>query len=126
MGNLDFTGVDYEKMSGIEQINFGANNETITLTMENLFNLMKTSDSGMLKIGLEVGVTGANSHLVIADTNTGTDAFAGTANTNTQLQAHLQANTSGTVGLTTPVGYNVFTIGGYKLMIDDSIVVDAQ
>ncbi len=126
MGNLDFTNVNYEKMSGVEQINFGANNETITLTMENLFNLMKTSDSGMLKIGLEVGVTGANSHLVIADTNTGTDAFAGTANTNTQLQAHLQANTSGTVGLTTPVGYNVFTIGGYKLMIDDSIVVDAQ
>lgn len=126
MGNLDFTNVNYEKMSGIEQINFGANNETITLTIENLFNLMKTSDSGILKIGLESGVNGTNSQLVIADTNTGTDAFAGTANSNTQLQAHLQTNASGAVGLATPPGYNVFTIGGYKLMIDDSIVVDAQ
>jgi hypothetical protein len=52
-GNLDFTNVNFERISGIENITFNngvLTTTTIRLTVENIFNLLQTSDSGELRI----------------------------------------------------------------------------
>jgi hypothetical protein len=50
---LDFSNFNYEQIQGIEEIEFGATNQTITLTAENIFNILKTSDNGELRISGE-------------------------------------------------------------------------
>ncbi len=126
MNNLDFSGVNFEKMSGIEKISFGSANQTITLTMENIFNLMKSSDGGYLKIGREGALAGAN--LILSDGVGGDNHSSGTEATD--IEEILESHSGGSVAHSTfndgGVNYDVFTIGGYKLLVDQAIAVDAQ
>lgn len=120
--NLDFTNVNFEQVSGIERIMFGAENRTITLTMENLFNMLKTSSDGTLTIG-SGGWTTQN--LVLTNSN-GMDDYTG--NESDQMLAFLNDATGGTTNVqhSSSGGVDTFTIGGYTLMIDQAITVDAQ
>ncbi len=122
MGNLDFTHVDFEKVSGIERLTFGDSNLTITLTMENLFNMLKSSSNGTLVIG---SGGQANENLVLTDSN-GADNYAGSRQD--QMQAFLEdaAGGSTTVQHSSSGGFDTFRIGGYTLMVDQAIAVDAQ
>lgn len=121
--SLDFSGVNMKSMSGIEAIKYGGSGQTITLTMENLFNLLKTSDSGSLLIS---GNGHSGLQLILSDGN-GTDDYAGSGNTATQVNQALDAASAGTPSAPSSDGSNnVFHIGGYQLLIDQSITVDAQ
>ena len=62
--NLDFSNFKFEKIQGIEEIEFGATGQTLVLTAENIFNLLKTSDNGALRI------TGPGTVKIKADTAT--------------------------------------------------------
>lgn len=123
VGNLDFTDVNFEQMSGIERLTFGADNRTMTLTMENLFNMMKSSSNGTLTIGS--GGWAAES-LVLTDGN-GTDNYTAGGRVD-QLEAFLNDATGGTTNVvhTASGGNDTFAIGGYTLIIDQAIAVDAQ
>lgn len=125
-GALDFSNINYEKVSGIEQLQFSESNSVITLTLENIFNLLKTSDgysdgtntySGFLKIA---GAT-ANGTLKIdtdiASSNIGADASA----IATELE---KFSGTGSVERGTEGGFDTYKIGGYMLMIENSIQVD--
>jgi hypothetical protein len=127
MGNLDFTNVNFEKIDGVEGIAFGQNGKTVTLTMENLFNLLKSSDENILVINQNSGVTGSS--LILTDGD-GTDSYTTGPQANDVQTLLEDATAGGTISHTTTnsggVNYDVFQIGGYKLMIDQSIAVDAQ
>lgn len=125
---LDFSNVNFERISRVEALKFGDNNQTMTLTLENLFNLMKSSDSGELYLGrLSTATSGLQ--LVLNDSDGGDD-YAGADNSVADITAMLDDYSTGTVTTgTRNVGvdtYNTFTIGGYTLLIDQAITVDAQ
>lgn len=124
---LDFSGVDFERISRIEAINFGEPDQTMTLSLENLFNLMKSSDTGELRLANLV--TASGSQLVLTDGD-GFDNYAGSTNTVAEIASMLEdysgsAITTGTQ-TTEGVNYNTFQIGGYMLLIDQAVTVDAQ
>lgn len=123
MADLDFTGVNFEKISGIEKLEYGADGRTLTLTMENLFNLMKSSDGGTLKID----GAGYSSTLVLTDSD-GNDGYtAGTENDQILNFLNDAAGGATTASLdSSSGGYDTFKIGGYTLIIDQAITVDAQ
>jgi hypothetical protein len=123
--SLDFTNVDFEQISSIEVLYYDADNSTITLTAENLFNLLKTSDTGQLAIGYGNASTGAI--LELSDGN-GTDNYTG----GTQITNIVNFLTDAAGGATTIThntatsGFDTFQIGGYSLLIQNGITVDAQ
>jgi len=112
-GNLDFGNINFEQISGIEQIGFTQDGSTIRLTKENLFNLLQSSDTGELKI--EISGTGEVNNLIIDDPIADpTDDPAG-------LQSTLGSQTPSNDGT-----YNIFEIGGYDLYINQNITLDVQ
>lgn len=123
LGNLDFSDVDFEKISGIEMLQFNNDNQTITLSVENLFNLLKSSDDGTLRISSGVGMS--NQTLIFTDSN-GTDNYD--TGEMADVVNFLNAATGGSTAVTSSsnAGVDSFQIGGYTLMIDQSITVDAQ
>lgn len=129
VGNLNFGNVNFEKISGIEKIEFGTDNQTVTLTMENLFNLLKSSDTGQLTIDRAAGISGAQLILddgIDFDGNTVFDDVLGNNNTVAEIDAYLDTRGGGVSTPGTSGNYNTFTIGGYTLLIDNAITVDAQ
>lgn len=126
--SLDFSNIDFERISRIESITFGGNDQTITLTLENLFNLMKSSDEGQLY--LDRSSTSFNGMQLVLTDGDGFDNYAGSDNGLTDIATMLDNYSSGTVttGTQTTGGstYNTFAIGGYMLLIDQAITVDAQ
>ncbi|PZQ48681.1 MAG: hypothetical protein DI551_00945 [Micavibrio aeruginosavorus] len=118
LGDLDFTNVGYEKISGIEQLEFSGSGQTMTLTMENIFNLLKTSDNGSLTI--ENGSGAGNILNFDVATPTGTA-------TNDKITNGLNEVGTGAAEVASDkAGYNEFTIGGYKLYIDQDVTVNVQ
>lgn len=120
--SLDFSGVHYEKMSGIERIS-GEGNQTITLTLDNLFNLLKTSDNN--KLALLGDTFGTGTSFIIDIDGDGTDDYsaAGTLN---DLDIAANGGT-GNISNLNVVGDadtdTVLTIGGYELYIDADVNV---
>lgn len=57
-GSIDFSDMGYESMQQIEKIEFGNSDQTITLTVENLFNLLQTANDNTLYISNLDGMTG--------------------------------------------------------------------
>ncbi|HEU4838967.1 MAG TPA: FG-GAP-like repeat-containing protein [Micavibrio sp.] len=123
MADLDFTGVNFEKISGIEKLAYGADGLTLTLTMENLFNLMKSSDGGTLKID-----GGSYSSALVLTDGDGSDGYtAGTESDQVLNFLNEAAGGTTTASLdSSSGGYDTFKIGGYTLIIDQAITVDAQ
>lgn len=122
--NLDFSNIDFEKISGIEAIHFADNNQKVTLTVENLFNLLKTSDDGIFRIAND----GTGAQLVLQD-NVGGDNYS-TSNPS-DIISLLETHSGGSAtheGTSSESGntYDVFKIGGYQLLIDTTVTVDAQ
>ncbi|MEZ5902231.1 MAG: hypothetical protein R3D88_02845 [Alphaproteobacteria bacterium] len=115
-GSLNFSGVDFERISQIENIEFGLTGSTITLTAENIFNLLKSSDNGSLTI--QLGSTAVSGSLII-------DAVSPTSTTlSNDIINALQENGNGSTASYTGVDANGnmhFDIGGYNLYIDASL-----
>lgn len=112
-GSLDFTNVNFERISGIENIAFNnpiLTTATITLTAENIFNLLQTSDIGELK--LEKSGSG-NANLIFDDL-TGADP----ADSTSSVAALLGGTYSGQSG-----GFDVYEIGANKLYIESTVTV---
>lgn len=112
--NLDFSNIDSEKISGIEQLRFGGAGQTMTLTVENIFNLLKTSDTGDLRITSDMAGSTLN---LDADTATGSGTAANIVGALGEMSDNVTSQ--GTSG-----GYNHFKIGGYDLYIDTDVAVN--
>ncbi len=118
-GNLDFSNLDFEKMSGLEQLNYTSNGQTLTLTLENLFNLLKTSDDGLFKITSANALTGNVLNIDGAMT-----AHSGATNVHVEEALESMSGNSVTSENTSHAGYNAFHIGGYTLLIDADVTVN--
>jgi len=113
-GGLDFRNVDFEKISGIERMQFGEDYQTMTLTLENIFNLLKTSDDGILKIE-NGGFTDTVLNIDAANNHTN----AGVAEIANALNQMGNVNTQGEGS-----GFKHFAIGGYDLYIQSDTQVN--
>jgi hypothetical protein len=113
-GLIDFSSVNFERISQIEEIHFTApvgSTTVMMLTAENIFNLLQTSDTGTLKI--EDNGTGTAILRIDAVTVTGastTDQIMNALNEHGVTATHAMAGS-----------YDVFTIGDQHLYIDTSI-----
>ncbi len=128
--NLDFSNVNFEQISGIEKLQFNNANTTITLTLENIFNMLKTSDgdtgsnsSGYLKI-TSAGLAGSK---LIIDAGYATDIMNASS---TQIDAALETY-SGSASVTSTdttvsTQFDTFKIGGYTLLIENNVAVDVH
>lgn len=118
-GNLDFTAVNFEAISQIEVLELTQNSSTVTLSAENIFNLLKTSDDGSLTIQLDAasGVTTGTLNI---------DSVTDHADDSAGILAALQENGNGagatfsTDGVT---GDHHISIGGYNLYIDGDLAI---
>lgn len=124
VGNLDFGNVNFESISGIERLMFTGNNQVITLSVENIFNLLKSSSgytdgsftsNGYFKID-GGGVTGATLILDADNTSGG--------GTNANIVSALNEMGSGATAENNMGNYRHFSIGGYDLLIDSNVTVD--
>lgn len=113
--SLNLTNVNFESISQIEEIKFGGAGQTITLNAENIFNLLKTSDTG---------------DLTIKGDGTSTLDFKAVANYTGGILAIMQAldelgTDSTNAGQATFDGqtYNHVSIGGYNLYIDTDVII---
>ncbi len=103
---LDFSDVDFEQISQIEHIDLGINGN-ITLTKENLFNLLKSSDTLELKIdGTTVG--GGPSQINVTDGASGT-------------LADILGDTD---GATSSGNYQVYEVGAYTLYVENDVTIN--
>jgi hypothetical protein len=124
--NLNFSNINFEKISGIEALHMHDNNQTVTLSLENIFNLMKTSDDGIFRIAND----GTGNKLILTDSSGGDD-YSGSSPSEiiALLDGYSGGPSSPTYQGTVPESghnYSSFKIGGYTLMIDQSLTVDAQ
>lgn len=108
---LDFADLDFEQMSGIEQIKAQNGATNITLTVENIFNLLQTSDSGKLYIS-ESGF-GTN-NLTIGAPGDPTDDVYGIATAMGESAGSVTIGGGSLNGET----YDKISIGNYELYID--------
>ncbi len=124
VGNLDFGNVDFESISGIERLMFTGNNQVITLSVENIFNLLKSSSgytdgtftsNGFFRID-GGGVTGAT--LILNAANESGDG------TNANIVSALNEMGTGATAESNMGSYRHFSIGGYDLLIDSNVTVD--
>jgi hypothetical protein len=122
-GALDFSNIKYEQVSGIEQIQFESASSTVTLTLENIFNLLKTSDDSTFKITSSgsagnrlvidtKGLVGAATGAQLTDIDGALETMAGTGNV-TETGSDSMAGS-----------YDTYKIGGYTLMIENNVQVD--
>lgn len=106
--SLDFSGINFEKISGIEMLQYEGTGKTVTLTIENIFNLLKTSDTGDLKIDSAVAGNTLNIN----------------ASSATNIVDALNEMGNGATDVGAAGGYNHFKIGGYDLYIDQDVTVN--
>jgi len=110
---LNFAGITAENFKGIDEISFGAGqaNQTIRLTLQEIFTIIENSDSQTLMIS-EAGETGTL--LQIED---GTGANLGTISTSAGLATALNMSDAGLVS-----GYYTFNHGDNVLMIAQQLI----
>jgi hypothetical protein len=106
---LDFSAVDFEHVSQIEKIELG-DASTNTLTVENIFNMLKSSDTGSLTIELEDGASGGNLDVDATGSANIVDAL------NEEGLGATQESSAG--------GFDHYKIGGYDLYIDQNITTN--
>jgi len=115
--SLNFSNVNFEEISGIDRVQFATDSNTISLTTENIFNLLKTSDDGILRIDL--GKTG-NTDATNATLQVLKDI--GDASSTTIAQALENDSDANVVVGTEVIGsktYDHYEIGGYNLYIEN-------
>lgn len=112
---LDFSNVNFEQISQVEGLHLTQNGATIKLTAENIFNFLKTSDNGSLKI--ELGSLGGT-----AATNGTLEIDASPAATN--VVDALNEEGVGATHVGTTGGFDHYQIGGYNLYIDTDVTTN--
>lgn len=118
-GALDFTNIDFEQIEQIEVLEFAQTGQTITLTAENIFNLLKSSDNGSLKIKESSGISGSTLNIDSA-TDYSNDT-AGVLNALNESGAGAATyDAAGSAG----TGFNHYIIGNYDLYIATGITTD--
>ncbi len=111
--DVDFSAINFEQISQIERLEIGTDYTKITLTAENLFNLLKSSDDGNLHIESSAS-TGAELEITTGGT--------GAASTS-DIVAALNSEGSGATHVEAAGGYDHYQIGDYHLYIADDIAV---
>lgn len=109
---LDFSNINFEQIDQIECIQFGATGITITLTAENIFNMLKTSDTGELRID---GDGHPTSQLQIDATTPSVGSLQD------QIVDALNEVGSGATYVGSNSGYDHYQVGDYNLYIDQGI-----
>ena len=108
---LDFSDLKFEQVSGIEEVKAGASGSNMTLTVENIFNLLQSSDDGTLYISQ--GAAGGNTLTIGADGDP-TDDIDGIAAAMGVSAGDVDLAAGSLNGET----YDKITIGNYDLYID--------
>jgi hypothetical protein len=110
-GTLDFTALGSERVARIEQINMSGTGQGINLNMQNIFNLMDSSDTGNLVI------TASNSTDILTLHNaTGTGSPNTAAALNTLLGSSSFNTDTGNLSLTD------FHFGSHTLSIETALI----
>ena len=114
--DLDFSNINFEQIKQVESINFDTNSSIVTITAENLFNLLKTSDEGKLFIDKESAISGESFNIdATVASGTATSDVVGALNEHVSGASH-----EGTVNLNGET-YDHYAIGGYSLYIDTDV-----
>lgn len=113
---LDLSGV--HKLNQVEALEFSGPDQTIKLSVDNIFNLLKSSDTGELKISMASGATGSILQIDANGTHSGT--------TDQKIFMALLENSSNVNHMGNTGGYETFDIGGYTLYIDNMLMANAQ
>lgn len=116
-GTLDFSDVNFEQIEQIERIHFTKDDDTIKLTAENIFNLLKTSDNGSLTIELDQNPTAIASNATLK-----VDASSPNGDTiQDKIVNALNEKGSGATYAGEVDGNDHYEIGGYNLYIDTDV-----
>jgi hypothetical protein len=111
-GSIDFSNINQTQIQRIEEINVGSGND-LKLNVQQIFDLLKSSDNGTLKItALDAGST-----LTIESSGAHSDDFIGIGDSLENLSA------IGGIAPTSTGGYQQYDIGGYELFIDADFAV---
>ena len=109
---VDFSAINYEQISQIEKVQLTQDSASITLTAENIFNMLKSSDDGTLTI--ELGSTASSASLNIDASTDYSDDTTGVVNA-------LNEHVSGATHVETAGGYDHYQIGNFDLYIDTDV-----
>ena len=123
---INFSGINFEQIEQIENIEI-FNGSRLQLSHENIFNMMKTSDNGTLKImENDTGPNGGSDGILWLD---GVDQIGEYAAGNAGVVQFLEENgaTVSNVDVATEgaITYDVFTVGDHQLYIDQALNSDA-
>lgn len=111
---LDFAGLAGERVSGIEEIRFQGTTQTIQIHIDDLFDMMKSSDTGELKISANSAV-GKTLHI---------DTAGGFAGSTTGLRNAIGLEISGgplPAGPGTDGSFTTYSVGDYTLLVESSL-----
>lgn len=110
-GGIDFSTMNFEKIEQIEAIEFGGTSQSITLTAENIFNLLKSSDNK------ELWIKGTgNLNLSGSTIENALEGFNGdTSSVTTSLnETHTEQSSN---------EFTHYQIGDYNLYVEESVTV---
>lgn len=115
--SLDFTSIDFEQVSQVEGLAFGGDDQTITLTVENIFNFMRSSDDGTFMIISDdgAGYTGETLNVAVG-TPTGMTLEDQIINGLNELGSGAAKE-----AVSDKAGFDQYTVGEYSLYIDTDI-----
>jgi len=116
-GDLDFSDMNFEAMSGIENLVFGEASQTMVLKAENIFNLLKSSDDGTLTIAYGSGITDG---ILTINALTPASGSFGDKIVDALNEFGAGATYDGQSG-----GMETFSIGGYTLLIATDVAANA-
>ncbi|MEM6780702.1 MAG: FG-GAP repeat protein, partial [Pseudomonadota bacterium] len=123
-GDIDFTNVQFEQLSGVEEIRAQAAGQTITLSMENIFNMLKTVDTqnggNDLGLYLRSGGFGGVTFNIDVDTVSGITP----SDPNVEDGVEILADSIGATASDNPGPVDVIEIGGYNLYIGEDVTVN--
>lgn len=109
---LDFSFMDSEEVSRIEGIHMTGASQTLTLSLENIFSMLRTSDTGTLTIDVDSGATSLRIE---------TDDPPDPTIVQSEFAAMLGGTHAGATG-----GFDVFQVGGYEVKIDSILFTNGQ
>jgi len=119
--DVNFSNINFEQISQIERLQVGDDYRKMTLTAENIFNMLQTSDNGELKIERSdyAAPSGNARYLEI-------DASIDYADDSTGVVSALGEQSGGTVSYQgtenmNGASYDHYKIGGYDLYIDQGL-----
>jgi hypothetical protein len=114
-GSIDFSALGSEKIEHVEAIDMGSTGQSLTLTMDNIFGMLNTSDNGTLTITS----SGSASNTLIINNQTAGSAPSGASAQ--QIGAMIGASQVTTQGTGATAVYD-FHIGNETLALNKTMV----